>query len=240
MEAESKARSLELEAREVVERAARAMAERDAARHEVAMARLEIKVAGGTRAQMESKLARVQRALASSKDAQQKVESDLDGARQALATFGEAWRKTEDETSRLTDERVSLLVELGASKDELSAFRAEVSKEKKALEAEYNAGFKVIFNYGYGCCAFAHNIYGSKPGIPAGMSDITNPLTPEFFVNPRCPLGAVIGEATTTPKADISEEVERSFATRTKVGDNHDSLSRVAREMEELGPSSKS
>ena len=90
----------------------------------------------------------------------------------------------EEEVSHLTDERVSLFVELGASKDELSAFHAEVAKEKKALEAEYDAGFEVIFNYGYGCCAFAHNICGSKPRIPAGMPDTLNPLPLEFFVNP--------------------------------------------------------
>ena len=50
MEAEQKSRRLELEAREDVERATRAKAERDAARHEVAMARLEIDEAGSARA----------------------------------------------------------------------------------------------------------------------------------------------------------------------------------------------
>ena len=44
----------------------------------------------------------------------------------------------------------------------------------------------VIFNYNYGCCAFVHNICGSEPLIPAGMPDTSTPLTPEFFVNPRC------------------------------------------------------
>ena len=39
-----------------------------------------------------------------------------------------------------------MLVELGASKNELSAFRVEVSKEKKALEAEYDVVFEVVFN----------------------------------------------------------------------------------------------
>ena len=67
--------------------------------------------------------------------------------------------KAEDKASRLVDERVSLLLELGASKDELSSFRVEASKEKKALEE----AFDVIFNYGYGCYAFAHNICGSEP-----------------------------------------------------------------------------
>ena len=75
MEAESKSRRLESEAREAVERAIYAEAERDVAHHEVAMAQLEIKAVGSARAHMESELARVQRALATSKDAWRKVES---------------------------------------------------------------------------------------------------------------------------------------------------------------------
>ena len=63
MEVESKSRRLELEATEAAERETRAEAERDVARHEVAMAWLEIDTAGSARAQMESELARVQRAL---------------------------------------------------------------------------------------------------------------------------------------------------------------------------------
>ena len=82
---------------------------------------------------MESELAWVQRALASSEDARRKMEYELDVAQQALVASGEACRMVEEEASRLTDERVSLLIVLGASKDELSAFRAEVAKEKKAL-----------------------------------------------------------------------------------------------------------
>ena len=135
-----------MEAREAVERAARAKAERDVALHEVEMTRLKIDAAGSTLAQMESKLARVQRALAASEDAQQKVESELDMAQQALAAFRKACQTEKEEASRLMDEQVSLLVELGAIKDELAAFRAEVSKDKKDLEAEYEASFEVIFN----------------------------------------------------------------------------------------------
>ena len=67
-----------------------------------------------------------------------------------MVASGEAWWKENEEANHLTYERVSLLVELGASKDELSAFRTEASKEKKVLEAEFDAGFEVIFNYGYG------------------------------------------------------------------------------------------
>ena len=54
-DAKLNARCWELEAKEVVDRAARAEAERDAARHEEAMARMETDVAGSVWAQMESK-----------------------------------------------------------------------------------------------------------------------------------------------------------------------------------------
>ena len=57
--AELTCRRLELEAKESVERAARAEAERDTARHEAAMAKLEIEGAVNARAQMESELSRV-------------------------------------------------------------------------------------------------------------------------------------------------------------------------------------
>ena len=64
----------------------------------------------------------------------------------------------EDESSRLADERVSLLLKLGVSKDELTGVWPEATKEKKAVEEVLDVGFDVIFNYGYGCCSFAHNI----------------------------------------------------------------------------------
>ena len=239
-ESKSKSRHLESEAREVVDMAIHDETERDAAHHDLAMARLEIDATGSARAQVESELARVHRALTAVEDARRKVESELDVARQALAASGEACRKAEEETSHLTNERVSLLVELGASKDELSPFCSKVSKEKKALEAECDAGFEVIFNYGYGCCAFTHNICESKLGIPTGIPDTSTPLTPEFFINPQCPPGVVLGLAVVAPEANISEEVKRSSTAGTKVGDNPDSLSKVAGEMEEHSVSGKS
>ena len=55
-----------------------------------------------------------------------------------MAASREAWQKAEEEAGRLTDEGVSLLLELGASKDEISAFREETSKEKKALEEAFD------------------------------------------------------------------------------------------------------
>ena len=48
---------------------------------------------------------------------------ERDAAQQALVAADEARRKAEEENSRLTDERLSLLVELGATKDDFTVFR---------------------------------------------------------------------------------------------------------------------
>ena len=168
-------------AKEAVDRVVQAEAKRGAAQHEEAMARLETDVTGSDRAQMESKLARVQRALTTSEGVRLKTKLELDFVRQTLAAAGEACRKAEEENCRLTDERLSLIMELGASKEELSDFQAKVTKEMKAMEEEFDASSDVIFNYCYGCCAFAHNICGSEPMIPVGMPDTTKLLPPEFL-----------------------------------------------------------
>ena len=55
--------------------------------------------------------------------------------------------------------------------------------EKKAMEDEFDPSGDVIFNYGYGCCAFAHNICESEPMIPIGVPDTKKALPPEFFIN---------------------------------------------------------
>ena len=81
-------------------------------------------------------------------------------------------------------------MELGDTKDDFAAFREKSYAERSALEAEFDVSSDVIFNYGYGCCAYAHNIRGSKPKIPPGMPDTSTHLTPEFFVNLRCPSGS--------------------------------------------------
>ena len=59
--------------------------------------------------------------------------------------------------------------------------------ERKVMEEEFDVSSDVIFNYGYGYCAFVHNICGSKPLIPVGMPDTSKPLPPEFFINPMPP-----------------------------------------------------
>ena len=57
-----------------------------------------------------------------------RLQRRLDGRRKT-SLYGR--RKAEDESSRLADERVSLLLELGSCKDEVSAIRAEALKKKK-------------------------------------------------------------------------------------------------------------
>ena len=99
-EAESRSRRWEKEVKEGVEKLARAEAERGATRHEALMALMDVDAAGNARVKMESELAKVQN---------------------ALAVLEEARRKAEDEATRLVVERVSLLLVLGTSKDEVSA-----------------------------------------------------------------------------------------------------------------------
>ena len=70
------------------------------------------------------------------------------------------------------------------------------------MAEEFDVGFEVIFNYGYDCCAFSHNICGSKPRIPAGLPDTSKSLSLKFFLSildaPRVP--------SNDPNANIREE----------------------------------
>ena len=105
--AESSSRRWESEAKEGNEKVARVVAKRDVARYKASMARMDAAVAGSARTQVESELARVQN---------------------ALVVAEEARRKVEDEASHLVVEQVSLLLELGTCKDEVSAIQAEALK----------------------------------------------------------------------------------------------------------------
>ena len=116
-----------------------------------------------------------------------KSESELGAAEEALAAAGGACTKAEEENNHLTDERLSLMLELGSIKDEFATFPEKVVADREAMEAELDVSDDALFNYGYGCCVFAHNICGSNPEIPDGMPNPSTPLTPDFFANPRCP-----------------------------------------------------
>ena len=71
---------------------------------------------------MELELSRVQCTLTTTDGGRLKAESELDSTRQALAAAKEAYRRAEEENSRLTDERLSLLMELGAIKEDFADF----------------------------------------------------------------------------------------------------------------------
>ena len=134
----------------------------------------------------------------------------------------------------------------------MSALQTHPVKKKKALEEAYEEGFDMIFNYGYDCCSFTHNICGSQPVVPDRMADMSKPLSPEFFINPRCPSGVVStedstinvlsGEAmiasemevlTAVLEADISEVGEHLSIAEVGLGNEPDSSAKVTRKSEE-------
>ena len=86
-------------------------------------------------------------------------------------------------------------------KDDFAAFREKATADKEAMEAEFDSSGDVLFNYGYGCCAFMRNICGCKPQIPEGMPNPSVPLTVEFFANPQRPPGASPAASTLNPAA---------------------------------------
>ena len=120
-------------------------------------------------------------------DAKAWAEDDLAKAQSALAVAEEAKRKAKAESARLEVERTSLLLEIGAAKDEVCSLQSQACKDKEAMEEDYQKALEVIFTYGYGCCVFKHNICGDHPNVLDGMPDCSVPLPLEFFVNPRCP-----------------------------------------------------
>ena len=121
------------------------------------------------------------------------MEVDLTKAFNSLAAAEEGGRRSEAEITRLEAEfarmeaeRESLMLELEASKHEVSSLHAQASKDKEDLAEDYYGSLDLIFAYDYGCCVFKNNIYGDQPNILDGMPDSSNPLPLEFFDNPRC------------------------------------------------------
>ena len=111
----------------------------------------------------------------------------------------EVLKKAEEENGHLADEKVALIIELGALKDDFFAFRDKADADREAIEAEFDSSSDTLFNYGYRCCAFMHNICGRKPQIPEGMPNPSVPLTAKFFTNPRCPPSASTAASTLDP-----------------------------------------
>ena len=134
------------------------------------------------------------------------MEHEHGATQEALAAAGEACKKAEGENSHLADEKLVLVIELGALKDEYVAFRDKVAVDKEAIEAEFDSSGDTLFNYSFGCCAFMYNISGSKPQISDGMPNPSVPLTTEFFANPRCPPSASVAVFALNPIAVNGED----------------------------------
>ena len=79
------------------------------------------------------------------------------------------------------------MLEIEAAKDEVSSLQSQADKDKEAMEEDYEKALELIFAYGYGCCAFKHNICGDQPKVLDVMLNSANPLPPDFFANPKCP-----------------------------------------------------
>ena len=129
--------------------------------------------AGDAKMRAEGELARVKDALVVAKKAKRKAEAKVE---------------VEAEVARPEVEQTSLMLEIGAVKDEVSSLQSQAGKDKAAMEEDYQKALKLIFTYGYRCWMFKHNIYGDQPEVPEGIPDSSDPLPQKFFVNPKCSL----------------------------------------------------
>ena len=94
----------------------------------------------------------------------------------------EAKRKAKAKVAHLEAERTSPLLEIGAAKDEVSFLHSQASKDKEAMEEDYQKALELIFAYGYRCCVFKHNICGDQPKVPDGMPDSSSPTPSTCFL----------------------------------------------------------
>ena len=86
------------------------------------------------------------------------------------------------------------------------------------MEAEFDASGDTLFNYGYGCCVFTHNICQSKPQIPDGKPDPSITLTPEFFANPYCPPSISTAAPASDPAAVSKKQCPKDIPTAVGEG----------------------
>ena len=77
----------------------------------------------------------------------------------ALEATKETKRKAEAGAARLEVEWTFLLLDIGAAKNKVSYLQSQAGKDKEAMEKDYQKALELVFAYGYGCCAFKHNIY---------------------------------------------------------------------------------
>ena len=206
--AELACRHLELGAKESTERAAQAKAKRDAARHEASMAKLEIEGAVNTQARVESELTRVQRVVAVAEGARMKAKSKREDAQKALSLAREACTKAKEENSRLTDERLSLILELGTFKYDFVALQEKVVVDREVMRPSLMRAVTRCSTMAM-VAVFLHTIYSG--------ASLRSPLTSEFFANPRCPTSTLSAIPAPDP-ATVSRE-ERPESSPTVVGE---------------------
>ena len=168
-EAKFEARRWERLAGGEAERASRAEGERDAARREASTSRLAAEAAGDAKARVDDELARV---------------------RISLISEEERGREAKTEIARLKVEYASLQSSLEEHQREAAVRRSQEEVERKKTKEDYLICLEDAFAYGYGCCAFAHNIRNDQPAVPSGMPPFHEPLPANFFEDPRCPPGS--------------------------------------------------
>ena len=125
--AKSKLKHWEQEVKVGGERIVRMKKERDEAKQEAKVARLAASEATKAKARAKEDLARVQEALVATEEGSHKAKAKI---------------------AHLEVERTSLLLELGATKDEVPSLYSEAGRDKEAIEAEYHKALEVIFSYG--------------------------------------------------------------------------------------------
>ena len=113
--AKSKSKHWERDAKAGTEKTIRDENERDEAKEEAQVARLAAVTTG---------------------DAKARVEDDLARVREALVVAEKARRKAWAEASHLKVERTSLLLELGAAKDDISSFHSQAGKDKEDMKED--------------------------------------------------------------------------------------------------------
>ena len=75
------------------------------------------------------------------------AEEELARVRVAIEAVEEARCMVEVEVTRLEVERTSLMLDIGADKDEVSSFQSQTGKENESMGEDYQ---KAFFAYGYG------------------------------------------------------------------------------------------
>ena len=97
--------------------------ERNKAKEEAQVAWLVAVTTGDAKVKAEGDLAKVQDALATTEEARVVAE--------------EARHKVEAKAARLEVEQISLMLKIGASKDEVYSLHSQAGKDKEAMEEDY-------------------------------------------------------------------------------------------------------